>query len=153
MENYRVINIKDIIGRFDEAVDYYYSKWGREGNYDFFYDAMRHSSNSESGLPRFYVLLKGNQIIGCCGLVINDFISRHDLMPWLGGVFIERNERGHNLSNFMMQRVEEDAQKIGFNKVYLTTDHDGFYEKYGWQRMEDGFDPNGLKSRIYWKDL
>lgn len=153
MGNYKLLNIKDLPGGMDMGFKYYFSKWGSPKSYNFFYDAMLHSSNEATGLPRFYVLQKNNEIIGCCGLVTNDFISRHDLYPWLAGVYIEPAERGKELGNLMMRMVEEEAKKIGFSKVYLTTDHDGYYEKYGWQRMQDGYDLNGEKGRIYWKDL
>ncbi|HAW70392.1 MAG TPA: GNAT family N-acetyltransferase, partial [Firmicutes bacterium] len=49
---------------------------------------------------------------------------------------------------------EKEARNIGFSVIYLTTDHDGYYEKYGWQRIEDGVDLfSGQPSRIYAKQL
>lgn len=33
--------------------------------------------------------------------------------------------------------------------LYLNTSHDGYYEKYGWQRIKDGYFFNGSKVRIY----
>lgn len=90
----KIINIKDYSLGIDEAIKYYHSKWGNDKNYSFFHDAMVHSSDSDSGLPRFYILLKDENIIGCCGLIVNDFISRHDLLPWLAGIYIEKSERG-----------------------------------------------------------
>lgn len=42
---------------------------------------------------------------------------------------------------------------MGYGALYLTTDHDGYYEKYGWSRMEDGYNLFGERSRIYWLEL
>jgi N-acetylglutamate synthase-like GNAT family acetyltransferase len=100
------------------------------------------------------VLLKNNEIIGCSALITNDFISRHDLYPWMACLFVEEKERGKEYGNLLMKFAEKEAKKIGFTDIYLTTDHDGYYEKYGWIRIEDGIDLFSCKpSRTYKKKL
>jgi N-acetylglutamate synthase-like GNAT family acetyltransferase len=136
----------------DEAVDYYHKAWGNGKNRTFFYDAVVNSSNKKEGLPRFYILVKENKIIGCCGLIVNDFISRHDLLPWLCGVFVTKEERGRQYASRLMDHAVMEAGNAGYSKVYLTTDHDGFYEKYGWTRIEDGYELSGETTRIYVKE-
>ena len=143
----------DYAGGIEEAAAYYHAKWGRPGNLPFFLDAIRHSSSGVTGLPRFYLALANDEIVGCCGLIANDFISRHDLQPWLCGLFVEERERGRALGNALMHHVEQDAKTAGYTTVFLTTDHDGYYERYGWVRMEDGHDPSGAATRIYRKAL
>lgn len=145
--------MKDYSNGLDKAIKYYHSKWGGPNNYNFFYDAIFHSSNNKKGLPRFYLLMKEEKIIGCCGLIINDFISRHDLYPWLCGIFIEESERGQALGNMLMEYAEAEAKKAGYENIYLTTAHNGYYEKYGWKRIEDGYEASGEPIRIYTKNL
>jgi N-acetylglutamate synthase-like GNAT family acetyltransferase len=147
-----MINIKDYKD-IEVAINYYHSKWGNKSNFNFFYDAIINSSKTADALPRFYLLLQDDKIIGCCGLVTNDFISRHDLYPWLAGIYIEENERGKQFGNFMMEYLEKEAKRIGFSTVYLTTNHSGYYERYNWQRMEDGYDLSNKPTRIYYKEL
>lgn len=149
----QIVNFLDHPGALDEAVRYYHSKWGRASNYSFFYDAVRHSSNSDRGLPRFYLMLYNDRIIGCAALVTNDFISRHDLMPWLAGLYIEADMRGQELGYLLMQYLEKEALRIGYQVLYLTTDHDGYYEKYGWIRIADAHEPDGAVTRVYMKNL
>jgi N-acetylglutamate synthase-like GNAT family acetyltransferase len=148
-----IVHIKDYTGGTKKGIDYYHSKWGDDFNYDFFNDAIRNSSNKQFGLPRFYLLLKIDRIIGCCALVTNDFISRHDLYPWLAGIFIEKTERGKEYGNRLMQYAEKEAKKIGYDKLFLTTSHNSYYEKYGWKRIEDGYELSGDSTRIYMKVL
>lgn len=150
---YRVINLKDYPGGLERAIKYYHSKWGGPNNYRFFYDAIIHSSSDKEGLPRFFLLMKEEKIIGCCGLIMNDFISRHDLYPWLCGIFVEESERGQALGNLLMEYAESEAVKAGYKIIYLTTEHNGYYEKYGWKRIEDGYDPSGEPTRIYLKSF
>lgn len=146
---HKIINVQDYSGGLDTAVAYIHSKWGKPENYAFYYDAIEHSSEPGKPLPRFYLLLKESEIVGCYALLTNDLISRQDLYPWLGCLFIEESERGQQLGALLLNHGVNEAGKLGYKTVYLTTDHDGYYEKYGWQRMEDGYDFYGNSSRIY----
>jgi N-acetylglutamate synthase-like GNAT family acetyltransferase len=147
--NYKVIRMHDHPGGLDEAIAYYHSKWGREGNDAFIDDAIKHSNYDD--LPQFFVMLKGKQIIGCCGLIINDLISRHDLYPWICGVYVEETERKRGLGGMLLAHAEKEAKRVGYTSVYLTTDHIGYYERYGWEYIGNGFEPDGEAARIYKK--
>lgn len=150
----KVVNVKDYAEGIDKAIEYIHGAWGNENNYLFYRDAILHSSLPGKSLPQFYLLLKDNDIIGCSGLITNDFISRHDLYPWLSSLYIDVKERGNEYGNVLMEHTEHQAKAVGFPAIYLTTDHDGYYEKYGWERIEDGIDLfSGQPSRIYKKDF
>lgn len=150
---YRICRMREYPGGEDAAIVYYHDKWGRKENYRFFKDAIRHSGALPRGIPDFYVLLKGEDIIGCCGLIMNDFISRHDLYPWLCGLYVEEKERGKGLGNMLMQHAERQAKTAGYANLYLTTDHRDYYERYGWKFLGLGYDVSGAGSRIYMKIL
>ncbi|MFJ7995136.1 GNAT family N-acetyltransferase [Peribacillus frigoritolerans] len=89
------------------------------------------------------------EIIGCAGLISNDFISRMDLWPWICALYIDNSYRGRSLGKELLLRAKADAEKVGFNKVFLCTDHIGYYEKYGFTYIGDGYHPWGSSSRIY----
>jgi N-acetylglutamate synthase-like GNAT family acetyltransferase len=151
LNTYTILRMHDHPGGLDEAIAYYHSKWGRENNYTFFEDAIRNSYYQD--LPQFFVLLKDNDIVGCCGLIINDFISRHDLYPWLCGVFIEESERNQGLGGKILAFAEQEAKRVGYKAVYLSTDHTSYYERYGWEYIGDGYQPDGDVARIYRKKI
>jgi len=149
-----IVNLKEYSGGIDKAVSYIHWVWGSEQNYPFYKDAIYHSSLPGKALPHFFALLKDNEIIGCSALITNDFISRHDLYPWMACLFIEEKERGKQYGNLLMGHCEREAKKAGFPAIHLTTVHDGYYEKYGWTRIKDGIDLFNFKpSRIYEKKL
>ncbi len=149
-----IVNAREYQGGLDKAVDYIHGVWGSDNNYPYYSDAIYHSSLAEKHLPMFFLLLKNNEIIGCSALITNDFISRHDLYPWIACLFVDEKERGQEYGNLLMEHAEKEARNIGFSVIYLTTDHDGYYEKYGWHRIEDGVDLfSGQPSRIYAKQL
>lgn len=149
-----IVNAKEYNRGIDTAIGYIHGVWGNENNYAFYKDAILHSSLSGKPLPQFFLLLKNDEPIGCSALITNDFISRHDLYPWMACLYVAENERGNQYGNLLMEHAEQEAKKAGFPSIYLTTDHDGYYEKYGWTRIEDGIDLfSGKPSRIYKKDL
>jgi N-acetylglutamate synthase-like GNAT family acetyltransferase len=91
----------------------------------------------------------GKEIVGCYALIVNDFISRHDLLPWFACLFIEEPERGKRLSGRMFDHAKLEARGAGHDTIFLTTDHSELYEKFGWERIEDGYDLDGERTRIY----
>lgn len=46
-------------------------------------DCITHSITTDSPFPIWNLMEDSGEIIGCAGLISNDFISRMDLWPWL----------------------------------------------------------------------
>lgn len=148
-----IINVPDNPGGLSSAVQYFHSKWGNANNYEFYYDAIAHSSQSPISLPRFYLLYEEDQIIGSYALLINDIISRQDLYPWFACLYIEANHRAKGYGKLLMQHACEETKRLGYKELYLATDHKDYYERYAWLWKADGFEPSGDKFRIYHKEL
>lgn len=53
----------------------------------------------------------------------------------------------------LIEKAKEDARKFGFKNLSLCTDHVGYYEKYGFCYIGDGYHPWNEQSRIYKIDL
>ncbi|MBS4221876.1 GNAT family N-acetyltransferase [Lederbergia citrea] len=73
----------------------------------------------------------------------------YGLWPLICALYIENSYRGMSLGKELLLRAKADAEKAGFNKVFLCTDHIGYYEKYGFTYIGDGYHPWGSSSRIY----
>lgn len=112
-------------------------------------DCIRHSITAKNSLPQWYLLKKENEIIGCAGLITNDFISRGDLYPWINALFIDKKYRGNKYSSLLIEYAKADAKKAGFEYVYLCTEHVGYYEKFGFEYIGQGYHPWNAESRIY----
>lgn len=104
---------------------------------------------TENPTPRWYLMLRGDEIIGSFGLIENDFMVRKDLVPWLCALYVEENERGKGLGGKLLEYGRREAAKLGFSKVYLCTDHEGFYERYGWQFFGLEESEFGGETRVY----
>lgn len=143
----KIISIRENSEYKDRAVNYISSKWSVSRIiYD---DCITHSITTFNPLPRWYLLEKEGEIIGCAGLTTNDFISRMDLYPWFCALFIEENQRGNSYGKLLIQKAMQDAEAGGFSNLYLSTDHIGYYEKYGFRYIGQGYHPWEEESRIY----
>lgn len=129
---YKIVSVRENPEYLDPAVDYFSSKWGigRET----YLDCISHSIHTPRPLPRWYLLERNDGMIaGCYGLITNDFNSRQDLWPWLAALFVAESERGQSLGAKMLDHGRAEAARLGFGRLYLCTDLDSYYERYGWR--------------------
>lgn len=145
---YQIISIRNHPEYSERAIDWFASKWGipREEYEKSFYDCL----NKNDRLPQWYLVLdKEDKIVGGCGLIQNDFVGRTDLFPYLCALFVEERARGNALGAKLLENARIDGARLGFDKLYLCTDHIGYYEKYDWQYLTTGQHPWGDTARIY----
>jgi len=93
--------------------------------------------------------MEGDKILGSSALLTNDLISRHDLMPWVGCLYMIPEARGRGLGGKLLGHVVEEAERMGYQSVYLGTDLDGYYEKYGWSFLDRAWLVNGEEVSVY----
>ncbi|MEG2017779.1 MAG: GNAT family N-acetyltransferase [Clostridium sp.] len=132
-----------------DAIKYFQDKWASEESRMIYEDCIMNCITSESPLPQWYLLYDKDEIIGCAGLITNDFISRMDLYPWICALYIEEKNRGNSYGRLLLEQAKQDSKKAGFKSVYLCTDHVGYYEQYGFKYLAQGYHPWGEESRIY----
>lgn len=144
----RIISIRKHPEYKDQAIAYFQKSW--KGVDPIIYEqAISFSVGALDFLPQWYLLLKENTIIGCAGLITNDFISRGDLYPWLCALFIDENYRGKAYAILLMEKIKEDTRSFGFKNLYLCTSLENYYEKYDFKYIGDGRHPWGEDSKIY----
>lgn len=72
-----------------------------------------------------------------------------DLYPWICAIYIDEKHRGNNYSSLLIDKAKEDTKASGYKHLNLCTDHEGFYEKLGFDYIGQGYHPWGEESRIY----
>jgi len=147
-----IISVRENPEYKNKAIAYFQQSW-KSMRPIIYEDCITHSIGARNPLPQWYLLEKGKKIIGCAGLITNDFISRGDLYPWICALFIDKNHRGNSYGALLLEKAKIDAQTAGFNHVYLCTDHVGYYEKYSFEYIGQGYHPWGGESRIYHSKL
>ncbi|WP_423055741.1 GNAT family N-acetyltransferase [Bacillus atrophaeus] len=84
-------------------------------------------------------------------LLRNDLISRQDLFPWLACLFVVPKLRGNEIGCALLRHALKEAHRKGFENLYLCTDLEGYYEKYGWVYIKNGYIFNGEPAKLYKK--
>ena len=146
-----IINIRQCPEWLERAADYFSSRWNIDRQ--LYWDSLSDSVTTENPVPRWYLMLRGDEIIGGFGLIDNDFMVRTDLCPWLCALYIEPSERGQKLGSRLLAHSRYEAGALGFSRVYLNTDHVGYYEKYGWRYIGDFAHRSGTDARVYEADV
>ncbi|WBF47168.1 GNAT family N-acetyltransferase [Serratia rubidaea] len=103
---------------------------------------------ADNPLSQWYLLMRNQSVIGCAGLITNDFISRGELYPWLCALFIEEQYRGQGHAAWLIQHIAAQTRSLGFRQLHLCTDLEGLYEKLHFVFNGVGYHPWGESSRV-----
>lgn len=128
------------------------SDWGA-GQY--LYGLLKDQKLGELVGPRVRVLLltEGEQLLSFCTLADKDDIQPTELGPWVGWMYTFPVCRGHRYAGLLLRHAESMARADGADAVYISTNHDGLYETYGYEFMQVMKDIDGQDSRVYIKRL
>ena len=100
-----------------------------------------------------YMLTDGDKLVSFATLASQDEINAPELTPWIGFVYTFPTYRGHRNSGKLITHICDVLKSAGTEKVYISTDEIGLYEKYGftfWQTMPTR---EGKPTRVYVKKI
>ena len=83
------------------------------------------------------VLIDNNELVGFISLFETDGEERKDLKPWYATMYVKENYRGKGYSKILNNAILEEAKKRGFKKIYLKSDLNNYYEKFGAKYIEN----------------
>ena len=92
---------------------------------------MEESRKTGTVVPRWYIAMREDQIVGGVGVIENDFHDRKDLSPNVCALYVEDQERCKGIAGKLLERVCADMWENWISPLYLLADHSSFYERYG----------------------
>lgn len=105
-------------------------------------------------LPQTWLLMGGAgdaEILGFYQLVENDGLStRTELSPFISTLFVLPQCRGGSgLGELLLTHAKYEAATMGFEQLYVCTDHIGYYERYGFSEIALDIAVWGKACKIY----
>lgn len=128
---YKIIRLADRPEIKEQAAQWFHEKW--QIPLEAYLESMEESLTGKGSVPQWYVAVEDDRIIGGMGVIENDFHDRKDLTPNVCAVYTEEDRRGRGVAGALLNDVCEDMKKRGIDTLYLLTEHDSFYERYGWE--------------------
>ena len=102
---------------------------------------------------RVFAALDGERVCGFCTAAKTDCIPDVPYTPYIGFVFVDEACRGRRLSQKLIQAAMAYLKSVGFDRVYLTSDHENLYEKYGFTVIDRKTAFWGAEEKIYTQAL
>lgn len=148
----------DIIEYFStDNKEYWLSKikesdWGAG---KFLYELLKNNKLKElvGANTKVLMLVDGENLVSFCTLADKDDIQPTKLTPWIGWVYTFPDYRGHRYVGRLLSYAETLAKADGMRNIYISTNHEGLYEKYGYEFYEMMKDMHGEDSRVYVRRL
>lgn len=90
---------------------------------------------------------------GTCLLVTREIEPRHDVSPWLVGLFVVPERRRQGVATALVRATEDEARVRGVRRLHLyATDTAGYYTRLGWVE-QDVVDWMGYRTTLMIRDL
>ena len=96
-----------------------------------------------------------DKVVGTLGIARYDDTKKNasEFYPLMVNGFVLEQYRRKGIYKLLLEEVENFLIKNNFNKVYIRTDWQKLYENLGWKYLKDIVLDNGVKERLYVKNL
>ncbi len=111
------------------------------------------ANNEFEEWERVIVAYDDKNICGYCTVAKTDCIPDVTYTPYIGFLFVGEEYRGHRLSQKLIEYSMNYLRSVGFDKVYIVSDHINLYEKYGFEVIDRKTAPWGSEEKIYMQKL
>ena len=119
---------------FDYVIELIFNEWVK-GDNALLLEKKKKMLNDELVKP--YVILDDNIPVGCFLIAYNDIKDHPEYNPNLACVCVQKEYRGRGYSNYILKYSVEELKKMDIEYAYLKTDLKGFYEKVGWEPLNE----------------
>ena len=130
-----IVNLEDRLEFLDEVISLEHDEWASNKNY---MRKERIKEKKQRVIDSFsdkafckLLLIDNNELLGFISLFPKDAKEEPDLSPWFATIYVKSNYRGKGYSKLLANAIINEARNRGFKTLYLKTELDNYYEKYG----------------------
>lgn len=100
-----------------------------------------------------FAAMQDNKIIGYCTFLKTDYYPDNRYWPWISSIFVDEKHRGQGVCGRLIEAAIRYAQEQGFCRVYIPSDMTGFYERYGFCKIDELTNYGGDVDNIFARDI
>ena len=130
-----IYNLKDKLEYLDEVSNLEYEEWADNKHEN---KSERIKSKKEKILDSInskyfckLILLENNNLIGFISIFPEDGEEEKELTPWYATMYVKKEYRKKGYSKILNDAILKEAKNRGFNNIYLKTNLENYYEKFG----------------------
>lgn len=109
--------------------------------------------NRFTGWEAVFAATLGEEIIGYCTFLRTDYYPENRYWPWVSSLFVGEAHRGQGVCGLLIDAAIAYARDCGFTRVYIPSDMTGFYERYGFQQIDELVNYGGDVDHIFARDI
>lgn len=135
-----IVNLEDRLEFLDEVISLEHDEWASNKNY---MRKERIKEKKQRVIDSFsdkafckLLLIDNNELLGFISLFPKDAKEEPDLSPWFATIYVKSNCRGKGYSKLLADAIINEARNRGFKTLYLKTELDNYYEKFGAKYMK-----------------
>lgn len=150
IEQIEIVNLLDDKKYLEEVSEWIWKEWSEEKGAkkeDILYRS-KHSLGYDK-IPQMYIAKYNEEVIGVVSIWRNDIMSRQDLYPWMSTLIVKPEYRNKGVGKKLQEKCIEECKRLKYENIYLITHHDNYYEKTGWEFLDNAPEIDGKYTKIY----
>ncbi len=131
----KIYNLRDKLEYLDEVAKLEYEEWAdnKEENKQERIKRKKEKICNALNNKSFckLILIDNNELIGFVSIFPKDCEEEKELTPWYATMYVKEEYRNNGYSRILNNAILKEAQSRGFTTVYLKTNLENYYEKFG----------------------
>ena len=105
-----------------------------------------------STIPNTFVAFENGEYIGMYTLLVKNLLFSEETGLWIGTLYITPKARDKHLSPILLEHAERMGGALGYDLIYLASDHVNYYEKFGFKESGPDLCIWGEPTKMYVHD-
>ena len=131
----QIYNLKNKLEYLDEVAKLEYDEWAdnKEENRKLRIERKKEKICNAFN-DKFFcklILVDNNELIGFISIFPKDCEEEKELAPWYATMYVKNEYRNNGYSQILNDAILKEAKKRGITTLYLKTDLENYYEKFG----------------------